>query len=1285
LRFCRRGVYFCHTSLQRRAARPSFLPFSFADRLALAPASNRPDMPRKKKTEETISSATPAPEPRPTSTTEHNQSAEAPKIQGEALAEKTSAGRRRKAVALPSEGSAAETAASPAPPTSKKKASEPTAPTEDKPKGRGRKKVEALPSDLPDSPAPAAPEAAETPAPSPEEKKPVRRKKQAATGSALPASTTRPRQKAKPKQSVEAAAAPAQDPAVPEPIVEASELPDKIVLDLDEFATPLTLTFGFRPRQSAPLAERAAQGSEPDSSETEEVDETSISAVDATEAVSDDPLTPPALTFSLRPRAKQGGKPVRTPEPEPDEAPLGASMRPIAVTAKAEEETVALPLQVTPPPRNLADDEERDLLVALWRTAGTAPRPPVDGSAGEEDDEDGQSAGGFDQDGPQGRRRRRRRGKRDDRGAGPDETVLVSEQPEAASEPQGVASPVLSEPAAAPVAAAAPSSKTAPVKAPKPRIPVPLDAPQVVLRGGIPTLVIDRKVVPPLFFTVGEADGKAEAVVLEQAKMAAEQGVILFGCTVKLEPSEEGAAAAYHKVQSFCRLMAQATPDSLVLVRVEFIPIHVPSTRGWTPEPGHPSLTSDSYWSQANEALRELCRSLRDLPILGIQLERDSWHYGPDEVFEDSSDSRAKFGQWLRHRYRNDVVSLRASWFDGKVDFNRVEIPDFRNRHGSDTDFVRLDRRARRWVDYHLFLSDLVVERIFDLARTVKEETQARFLVGASYGYTFEWSHPGSGHLSLGKLLRCPEVDYVAGPPSYKEREPGSSGASPWPIDSFALSSKLALSEEDFRTSIGRGEDQHENPLMKTPQALEAAHWRGVGAVLAHGGGLNWMDRESQGWLGSRGIWERAKKVASALQWRAATPMKDPDIAVLIDERSLAYLADERAFTELVQDVRESVLRSGLSVGFYLLSDLAHRETFPEAKVHVFVNAWDIRPEVRSAIKARLQRDNKVLMWLYSAGLFEGGRESLVRAREVTGIALRPQPFNSRSGTSLLNVRDPLCRVLPDDAISQGGSLEPSYFAIPEDATVLGEYTQTGLPSFVVQKFPKQGTNDDPWTSIFLGEPVVSPGLFRALGQMAGAHVWSLDDDILHIRAPFLTLHCRGAGVRTLNLPDKWSCYDLIQGVWMPVENSNLKFLGLDGATHSFLVGHKSAIEAILSGAPASTLTEEEIKAHQDNTIQWDSIKFDVPIMKLDEWVEESWGDDLAEDLLIKPSMIDEIEETPEEDSPASAGPPQRSRSRRERDRTRKGKKGPGGGRPDPGQKAQEEVQTINFLFRKRE
>ncbi|MFX8653100.1 hypothetical protein ABTM19_20455, partial [Acinetobacter baumannii] len=75
----------------------------------------------------------------------------------------------------------------------------------------------------------------------------------------------------------------------------------------------------------------------------------------------------------------------------------------------------------------------------------------------------------------------------------------------------------------------------------------------------------------------------------------------------------------------------------------------------------------------------------------------------------------------------------------------------------------------------------------------------------------------------------------------------------------------------------------------------------------------------------------------------------------------------------------------------------------------------------------------------------------------------------------------------------------------------------------------------------------------------------------------------------------------------------------------------------------------------EENTVHWEDVQFDVQIMKLDEWVEESWGEEMEGDLLIKPSLLEiDVEPTSEEsdaEEPRSRG---RRRNRRGgRDRRR--------------------------------
>ena len=580
--------------------------------------------------------------------------------------------------------------------------------------------------------------------------------------------------------------------------------------------------------------------------------------------------------------------------------------------------------------------------------------------------------------------------------------------------------------------------------------------------------------------------------------------------------------------------------------------------------------------------------------MLGLHLDRGEWFMADGWGYDTSRAAERAFREWARARYNGDRVLLQSAWFDGSVQFDTITVPDFYEQSLEREGFLRARRKERRWVDYHLFLSDATVDRIGKLAREVKVASNGWFLVGVSYGYTFEWAHPASAHLSLGKLLRTPDVNIIGGPPSYRDR--GMAGAGP--IDSMPLNGKLYISEEDFKTPIsGAKEPDDFNPVMQTPQELAAAHWRSLGCALAHGSGIQWMDLWGNGWLNTKAIWERGARVLEAMTMAMGAPVNDPDVAVLIDERSLAYLSDPKAFKLLIQGSREAVLRAGVSAGFYLVTDLAHRTRFPDARLYIFLNAWDIRPEVRSAIRKRLQRDDKTLFWVYSAGQFEWGRAVLERVREVTGIAIRPQPFSSRAGTTILHREHPVTRLLEERALSTVEQLEPSYFAIPEEGTtVLGEYSQTGLPSFVVREV--QG-EEGPWRTVFLGEPIITERIILGLCEMAGVQIWNHHGDVVHCRPPFLTIHYKGAGHRIATLPNRWNAYDIVEHRMVAVDQTHIRSEATDGATQVLLVGEEGSVNALLSADAEELRQISAAEEAEGDTVTIVDQDLDVPIVTL--------------------------------------------------------------------------------------
>jgi len=176
------------------------------------------------------------------------------------------------------------------------------------------------------------------------------------------------------------------------------------------------------------------------------------------------------------------------------------------------------------------------------------------------------------------------------------------------------------------------------------------------------------------------------------------------------------------------------------------------------------------------------------------------------------------------------------------------------------------------------------------------------------------------------------------------------------------------------------------------------------------------------------------------------------------------------------------------------------------------------------AIRKRLQRDGRVLIWVYASTLFHGHRDALASARETLGVAIVRQPWASLQGTQIVNKAHPLARFLGVDKLGAPEPWEPSFYAIAEECDIIGEYIDTGLPSLVV-------CDHRTWKAVFLGERRLTPELIRAFVRWAGGHIWLDTNDLVQARYPWVHVHARKGGVRTLQFPLPLSVYD-------PAENA---------------------------------------------------------------------------------------------------------------------------------------------------
>jgi len=684
-----------------------------------------------------------------------------------------------------------------------------------------------------------------------------------------------------------------------------------------------------------------------------------------------------------------------------------------------------------------------------------------------------------------------------------------------------------------------------------------------------PAIIIQEKVQAPHLFVGNIHSESTEANVLAEIRKAAENGIHLFCLFLELPVDPEANESPAEEARLLIESVLHTDPDAWVILRTVFKPVGdwsdvFPSAVYRNPDGSlaEPSMCADDWWEQAATALKRLIADLGKSDVghrvVGYHLDRAEWFRSDQEGYDTSPAALDSFRAWVKDRYFGDIVALRASWFDGDAEFNRLQIPDFRERTPENVTLLT-ERKERPWVDYHDFLSDATVQRIGALARVVKETTKGAALVACNYGYTFEFAHPYSGHLSLARLLKCPDVDIVCGPPSYRTRLPGGAAPFPGPIDAVPLAGKLYISEEDFKTTLCKPNEPDEfNPKFESPAALEAAQLRGIGMALAHTNGVSWVDTWGNGWLNSPSVWQRAGEARSLWTKRLATVPPDPEVAVLIDERSMTMLGEPTLCESLIEKAREAVLRSGVSAGFYLLSDLT-QANFPNCKLYLFLNAWDIGAQVRSAIKEKLHRGGKTLTWWYGAALMEYHRPALDRVREVAGVALKVQPFASRPGTTITHRKHPLTEGLQDEDLTSTATYEPTYSVIEEDVDVLGAYTDSSLASFALREVKAPGGTEVIWRSVFLGEPHISPTLIRNLARVAGVRIWNDADDVTYVRPPFLSVHTARSGRRTIELPDGWIARDAIGGSVLDAGS----YTAQEGSTRAFLIGTPEEVASL--------------------------------------------------------------------------------------------------------------------------
>ena len=629
---------------------------------------------------------------------------------------------------------------------------------------------------------------------------------------------------------------------------------------------------------------------------------------------------------------------------------------------------------------------------------------------------------------------------------------------------------------------------------------------EVKRHGGDPVLFVDGKPVAPFFFAVNGISRHEQHAEMGRA------GIHLFSDWFGSSGASDLGHVApdaydYTEFDNYFAKALAADPDAYFLPHVGITPPmwwqqKCPEELCLYADGGHgpQSFASKRWRKETAQDLRRLIEHLQSapyadriigyLPFSGYSAEWQSWGLWRDHLADYSKPAERAWRQWLHKRYGTDSPYASAA------------MPTPKQRHTGKWGALRDPVAERATIDYYLFLADLTADAIAHFARVVKQATGGRSLCGTYYGYLTQHGprQQDSSHLALAKVLRCPDLDFLASPPLYTDRAVGQTSGFMSATESVRLHGKLWLSEADYRTHLSEPSSGYGR--AGTPEHTSAVLWREMGNVLTRRTAVSHYDMVA-GWLKGTAMAAQLGRMRDAMA--ASLADRQPfhgDLAVVVDERSFAYLTALHPLTgNLVLQSIIQLPRTGVAWDFCLLDDLVSGDS-PPHKAYLFLNALMLDHTQRAAIHGRLEREGATAIWVYASGLYSDDNAGVEQVRQLTGFTV-----HRRAWARPLQVVDANGVLLAGDK----PQVDPAFIPDVTNAQELGHLEGTDLPGLARKPVGN-------WTSVFCSAPRLLPHTLRRLARDAGCHVYLETGDALFVDNQFVCVHASTGGEKVLEL-----------------------------------------------------------------------------------------------------------------------------------------------------------------------
>jgi len=381
--------------------------------------------------------------------------------------------------------------------------------------------------------------------------------------------------------------------------------------------------------------------------------------------------------------------------------------------------------------------------------------------------------------------------------------------------------------------------------------------------------------------------------------------------------------------------------------------------------------------------------------------------------------------------------------------------------------------------------------------------------------------------------LESPHLDFLQSPASYCLRDLGEGDTTSMiPLGSLRLAGKAWLRDFDTRTSITRAQHIFHpvGRLWRFPEDTwqdQQLLWRDAAYSIVKAGAW-WWHEINQGMYSLPEHIGCVEKINRAANFALTVDRRTvPGCAVLIDPEGYFALsnASRLSYALTYQSRQLNWTHSGLSCETYCVKDVQSPD-FPPHKLLLIPNAFRISEAEADAIIAYAKKNRAVVVWQMAPGVSRDGSIDMGRTSEIVGMAIKLVNIEAYPGIITCAADHALSEFCHPDELDQlefgggpsqnddssSGAVGPLFYVdVTEDdgVVVCGISKALGLPAFAYKKMGD-------WTSVFVGAPGIPPSLLRALGRMAGCHVFNATDDSLHVCTDLLLLNCKNPGKKEI-------------------------------------------------------------------------------------------------------------------------------------------------------------------------